>query len=84
MIRRRLAACVNIVPRVSSVFWWAHSIDRGKESLLIIKTTHPSLKNVEKTIRERHSYQVPEIIGWPIEWGSKPYLKWLADSISGK
>ena len=57
-------------------------MDHARELLLIIKTDLRHLKQVEKTIRECHTYEIPEIIGWPIAWGHQPYLDWLADSIS--
>ena len=81
LIRKRLCACVNIIPNIHSVFTWKNKIDQVKESLLIIKTDRRKLKEVERTIRAHHSYEVPEIIGWPISWGHKPYLDWLSKSL---
>ena len=56
-------------------------MDQARELLLVIKTDLRHLKEVEKTIRQHHTYEVPEIIGWPIAWGHAPYLKWLKDSL---
>ena len=81
LVKEKLAACVNIVPAVRSIFRWKGQIDRAREVLLIVKTGERHLKRVEKTIRAYHSYQVPEMIGWPIAWGHKPYLDWLGENV---
>ena len=81
LVRNRLAACVNIIPEVNSVFRWQGTVDQARESLLVIKTELRSLKQVERAIREHHSYEVPEMVAWPIKWGHQPYLKWLFDSV---
>lgn len=81
LIRQKLAACVNIIPGVDSFFRWRGKIDRVRELLLVIKTDFSHLKRVEQTIRKHHTYEVPEIIGWPITWGHEPYLKWVRDSL---
>ena len=81
LVTRRLAACVNIVPQVTSLFRWRGKVDQAKELLLIIKSDHSHLKRIEKAIREHHRYEVPEIIAWPISWGHKPYLRWLTESV---
>ncbi|OGX05274.1 MAG: hypothetical protein A3G87_06405 [Omnitrophica bacterium RIFCSPLOWO2_12_FULL_50_11] len=81
LVRERLAACVNIVPAADSVFRWQGRIDRARELLLIVKTDAPHLKRIEETIRTHHSYQVPEMIAWPIAWGHQPYLDWLSSAV---
>jgi periplasmic divalent cation tolerance protein len=81
LLKARIAACVNIIPSVESFFHWQGSIDRAHEQILMIKTRASHLRKVEKTIRKLHSYQVPEIIGWPVPWGYKPYLNWLARAL---
>jgi len=82
LVHRKLAACVNIVPNLKSYFRWRGKLDQAKELLLIIKTDKRRLKNVETAIHKLHSYATPEIIGWQINWGSKPYLNWLSESVS--
>ena len=82
LLKRKLAACINIVPHVSSFFWWQNKIEGAHELLLVIKTTKRQLKKTEQVIRSLHSYQVPEIIGWPIMYGYPPYLKWVRKSVS--
>ena len=84
LVQKRLCACVNIIPNIYSVFTWKNKIDQVKESLLMIKTDQGKLKEVERAICAHHSYEVPEMIGWPIGWGHKPYLDWLSDSLSAR
>ena len=77
-----MAACVNILPNVTSYFRWEGKIDQTKEFLLMVKTEKKKLKDVENAILHLHSYTTPEIIGWPIACGSKKYLDWLLKSVS--
>ncbi len=84
LLEDKLAACVNVVPRVSSFFWWKDEIDAESESLLVVKTRVALLEELEQLVQETHSYDVPEIIALPIVWGSPSYLKWIDDEASGK
>jgi periplasmic divalent cation tolerance protein len=77
LIKAKLAACVNIVDKVSSIFFWAGKIDQAKESLLLIKSKKDKLPKIIKLVRSLHSYKVPEIIALPIIAGDKPYLRWI-------
>ena len=77
LIKAKLAACVNIVDKVSSIFFWAGKIDQAKESLLLIKSKKDKLPKIIKLVRYLHSYKVPEIIALPIIAGDKPYLRWI-------
>jgi len=81
LIKDKAAACVNIVGKVESVFWWKGKVDHSKEVLLIIKSRKSSLSRIIKIVRSLHSYNVPEIIALPIVAGYKPYLEWIDDSI---
>lgn len=80
IIRSKLAACVNIIENVHSVFWWEGKVDNAKESLLIIKTRKILINKLIKKIKLLHSYEVPEIISLPIISGNKSYLDWIDES----
>jgi periplasmic divalent cation tolerance protein len=77
LLKRRQAACVNIVPEVDSHFWWQGRLDSAIESLLIVKTKKARLPDVIKSVKKLHSYEVPEIIALPVVGGNKDYLDWL-------
>ena len=81
LLSQRKAACVNIVPGVSSLFWWQDKIDSAQESLLIIKTKVSLLSQIVTLIREIHSYEVPEIIALPIIGGNQDYLEWMGKEV---
>lgn len=77
LLDNRKAACVNIVPRVDSRFWWQGKLDSAQESLLLVKTRASMLPQVIKLVKGAHSYSVPEIIALPIIGGSEDYLNWV-------
>ena len=77
LISNKLAACVNIIKGVESVYQWQGKIERDKEILLIIKTRESLFSQVEQSIQELHSYELPEIIAVPIITGEKNYLNWI-------
>jgi len=81
LINKKLAACVNIVDRVESLFWWKGKVDSGKEVLMIIKSKKIKLAAIIKEVRSLHSYEVPEIIALPIIAGDKDYLRWIDASL---
>ncbi|MFH0913040.1 MAG: divalent-cation tolerance protein CutA [Candidatus Omnitrophota bacterium] len=80
LIKTKLAACVNIIESVHSLFWWQGKVDSAKEVLLVIKTRKALMPKLIKKVKSLHSYDVPEIIALPIVAGNKEYLKWLNDS----
>jgi periplasmic divalent cation tolerance protein len=81
LIEQRLAACVNIVPRVESVYRWQGKIESSGEWLLLIKTTVKNFLGVQDAIRQLHSYELPECIAITVEDGSAGYLAWIDQSV---
>jgi periplasmic divalent cation tolerance protein len=80
LVGERLAACVNIVPSVQSVYRWQGQVQHDNEALLVVKTVRPRYHDLERRIREIHPYTTPEIIAIPIERGLPAYLQWLRES----
>jgi periplasmic divalent cation tolerance protein len=81
LVERRLAACVNIVPGIESIYRWQGKIERADEWLLLIKTTSAAFACVRDAIQELHSYDLPECICVEIEDGSAEYQKWIGESV---
>jgi len=80
LIKEKLAACVNIIENVNSLFWWQGKVDNAKEALLVIKSRNTLMSKLIKKVKSLHSYEVPEIIALPIVSGDKKYLKWINES----
>jgi len=79
LVEERLAACVNLLSPIRSIYRWEGKICDEKEWLLIIKTKKERFEELEKKVKSLHSYSVPEIIGLPIVVGSSSYLQWLKE-----
>ena len=77
LVGAHLAACVQILPEMESVYRWQGKIERQSEVLLIAKTTRGKFDDLEREVRALHSYDTPEIVAVPIVSGSAPYLEWL-------
>ncbi len=80
LVSERLAACVNIIGPVRSVYRWREAIEDDREFLLLIKTRATLYMKVERRVRELHAYEVPEVIALSMDRGSPPYIKWLLES----
>lgn len=80
LVHERLAACVNVIPNVTSIYRWEGKICRDAEVLLIIKTRRIRLPVLIRRVRGLHPYTIPEVVALPLAGGSAPYLAWLRDS----
>ncbi|MBC7112817.1 MAG: divalent-cation tolerance protein CutA [Candidatus Methanomethyliales bacterium] len=80
LVNKGLAACINIIGGVESVFYWQGKIETAPEHLLIVKTTKDRLDLLVKRTKELHTYSVPEIIWFTLEGGLKEYLDWIKNS----
>jgi len=81
LVEHQLAACVNIIPHIESIYRWQGKMESSTEWLLLIKTTQEKFPAVRDAIRDLHSYELPECIALAIENGSAPYLEWIAQSV---
>jgi periplasmic divalent cation tolerance protein len=81
LVEQRLAACVNILPGVQSVYRWQGAVQSEPEILLLIKTKGPLIHQVQSTIASLHPYEVPELLVLPISSGSDAYMAWMAASL---
>lgn len=79
LVEERLAACVNILPAVKSIYRWRGAVESANEHLLIIKSRAQDYIAIERRVRDLHSYELPEVIAVPIVTGLPEYLAWLGD-----
>ena len=80
LVKEKLAACVNRVPGIESVYQWQGEVQTDSEELLIIKTRESLLEALKEHVKANHEYEVPEVIAMPIIGGSIPYLEWIKNS----
>lgn len=81
LVERRLAACVNIIPQIESIYWWKGEVEEAREYLLLIKTKEEAFERLREAISELHSYEVPECISLPVDDGTAAYLNWIDESV---
>lgn len=84
LVRELLAACVNILPGVTSVYRWEGEVQQDQEWLLVAKSHSEILDRLIQRVTELHSYQVPEVLALPVVGGSPTYLRWLDGQVHGK
>ncbi len=82
LVEERLAACVNILPALTSVYGWEGAVETSRESLLLIKSERQAYPGLEARLRELHPYELPEIIAVDIERGLPAYLNWISQWLS--
>jgi periplasmic divalent cation tolerance protein len=80
LVTERLAACVNIVPGVTSHYTWKGALETASEHLLVVKTTEQRIDALKARLVQLHPYQVPELVGWPVAAGLEPYQSWVRES----
>jgi periplasmic divalent cation tolerance protein len=82
LVEKRLAACVNVVPGVFSLYRWQGKVEREVERLLIIKTTRERFRDLRKALLKLHPYALPELLVLPVVGGHVPYMQWVIESVS--
>ena len=80
LVAQRLAACVNIIRGINSIFRWRGKVERAKEVLLVIKTRKALFTRLEKMVSNLSSYKLPEVLALPVENGKTGYLRWIKDA----
>jgi periplasmic divalent cation tolerance protein len=81
LVERQLAACVNLIPNLVSIYRWQGAVEEAAEVLLVIKTAAETLPALEAAVRDLHSYEVPEFVVLDVQSASQPYLDWLLSSV---
>ena len=79
LVEARLAACANVLPAITSFFWWEDAVQNDEEVALILKTRQDLVEQVVAKVRELHSYDCPCVVSLPIVDGNRPFLDWIAE-----
>lgn len=80
LVEERVAACVNVVPGLASVYRWRGEVQRDAESLLLVKTSADRFEALKQAVLKHHPYELPEVIAVPVDRGHAPYLEWVIES----
>jgi periplasmic divalent cation tolerance protein len=83
LVEERLAACVNVLPAMTSIYRWKGRIEDDQERQLVIKTKHQHVAALEQRLRQLHPYELPEFLVIPASGGSDAYLRWIEESTTG-
>ena len=81
LLEEKLAACVNIIPGIKSMYWWDGKIQTDTEDLLVIKTKEELVKELTEKVKEVHPYEIPEVIVLNVEDGNNEYIDWITKSV---
>jgi periplasmic divalent cation tolerance protein len=81
MVKRRLAACANVLEKIHSVYWWKGKIEEDSEALLILKSRKDKLRDIVKAVKKMHSYENPAVVALPILGGSEDFLEWIGEEV---
>jgi periplasmic divalent cation tolerance protein len=81
LLEKRLIACANIIPNITSTYWWKGNIEEDSEVLLMLKTLSESVPELTEYVRQHHPYEVPEVIAVNIEQGNPAYLDWIRENV---
>ena len=84
VLKKHLAACANIVPKIESHYWWQGQLESSAEVLIILKSTKGRLAALESAVLENHPYDTPEVIALPLASGNEKYLRWVSESVRAK
>ena len=79
LVQERLAACVNIIDRMTSMYWWEGKVQEDTETVVIAKTDQNLVERLIQRVKSLHSYDCPCVVSWPIAAGNTDYLKWIHD-----
>ena len=84
IVEKRMAACVNIIPGLSSYYWWKDKVEAAAEAMLVIKTTPAKVDELVTFVKQHHPYDIPELITIPIAEGLPDYITWVIDEMGKK